>query len=321
MIEVKELVKYFGPKRAVNGVSFKVERGDVLGFLGPNGAGKSTTMRMITGFIPMTSGTVLVNGKDITKDPETAKRMIGYLPENAPSYSGMSVHGFLKFCAEIRGITGGAARKAIDRVVSLCFLENVIHQNVDTLSKGYRHRVCFAQSIIHDPDILIMDEPTDGLDPNQKQEVRKIIKHMGENKAIIFSTHILEEVEAVCNRAIIIDQGQKVEDGTPDDIKRKALNAGSIILETHGVLASEVIRKVGSLEGVDKVVTLSENAQQQVQSRVFPKSAVAFGSLAPEVFKLASRESWSVSELHTDPGRLDDVFRRITFSETGKAVA
>ncbi len=318
MIEVKNLVKCFGPKRAVDGVSFTVERGDVLGFLGPNGAGKSTSMRMITGYIPMTSGQVTVGGMDISKSPEEAKKLIGYLPENAPSYPGMSVRGFLKFCAEIRGITGSAATRAIDRVVSLCFLDKVIHQNVDTLSKGYRHRVCFAQSIIHDPDILIMDEPTDGLDPNQKQEVRKIIKQMGEKKAIIFSTHILEEVEAVCNRTIIIDQGKKVEDGTPDEIKRKALNAGSIIVGTTGVLASELSRKLEALNGVDKVEVLSDS-QQKVSARVFPGAAVAFGSLAPEIYRLAARESWTLNELHTDSGRLDDVFRRITFSETGKA--
>src|SRR6266849_8562406 len=166
MIKVENLVKTFGPKRAVDGVSFSVERGEVLGFLGPNGAGKSTSMRMITGFIPPTSGTVRVGGFDMLENPIPAKRLIGYLPENAPAYTDMTVYGFLNFAAEIRGLRGEAKKKAVDRVVEMCFLESVLHQSVETLSKGYRHRICFAQSIIHDPDVLVLDEPTDGLDPN-----------------------------------------------------------------------------------------------------------------------------------------------------------
>lgn len=318
MIEVNNLVKCFGSKRAVDGVSFKLNRGDVLGFLGPNGAGKSTTMRMVTGFIPMTSGSISVGGMDIGEKAEEVKKLIGYLPENAPSYSGMSVKGFLNFCSAIRGIKGRKAKEALDRVVSLCFLENVIHQNVDTLSKGYRHRVCFAQSIIHDPDVLIMDEPTDGLDPNQKQEVRKIIKQMGENKAIIFSTHILEEVEAVCNRAIIIDQGKKIEDNTPDEIKKKALMAGSVVVGVSGVSSEALISKIGQIEGVDKVESISDK-NGEILARAYPKSSAEYGKLSGKIFDAAKSESWNLQELHTDPGRLDDVFRRITFSETGKA--
>jgi len=206
MIKVENLVKEFGTKKAVNGVSFSVERGEILGFLGPNGAGKSTTMRMITGFIPPTSGRITVGGHDITENPVEAKRLIGYLPESAPSYSDMTVGGFLNFTAELRGINGAKREEAVQRVVGLCSLESVLHQSVDTLSKGFRHRTCLAQSLVHDPQILILDEPTDGLDPNQKHEVRGLIKRMGEKKAIVFSTHILEEVEAVCTRAIVIDR-------------------------------------------------------------------------------------------------------------------
>jgi len=198
MINVQNLLKMFGAKRAVDGVSFSVKRGEVLGFLGPNGAGKSTTMRMLTGFIPPTAGTVTVGGFDMVENPIPARRLIGYLPENAPAYTDMTVHGFLNFAAEIRGLRGDAKTKAVHRAVELCFLEPVLHQSVETLSKGYRHRTCFAQSIIHDPDILVLDEPTDGLDPNQKHEVRQLIRKMGEKKAIIFSTHILEEVDAAC---------------------------------------------------------------------------------------------------------------------------
>jgi gliding motility-associated transport system ATP-binding protein len=222
MIKVENLVKAFGAKLAVNDVSFTVERGEVLGFLGPNGAGKSTTMRMVTGFIPPTSGRITVGGHDIVEEPLAAKLLFGYLPENAPGYADMTVRGFLNFCAELRGLQGGARREAVNRAVELCFLESVLYQSIDTLSKGYKHRTCLAQSLIHDPSILIMDEPTDGLDPNQKYEVRNLIKRMGENKAIIFSTHILEEVEAVCSRVIIIDRGRIVANGTPQELKARS---------------------------------------------------------------------------------------------------
>ena len=220
MIKVENLVKAFGPKLAVNDISFTVERGEVLGFLGPNGAGKSTTMRMVTGFIPPTSGRITVGGHDIVEDPLPAKRLFGYLPENAPGYADMTVHGFLKFAAELRGLGGDARKQAVNRAVELCFLESVLHQTIDTLSKGYKHRTCLAQSLIHDPDVLIMDEPTDGLDPNQKHEVRNLIREIGKSKAIVFSTHILEEVDAACTRAIIIDRGRIVASGTPDELGR-----------------------------------------------------------------------------------------------------
>jgi len=222
MIKVEGLTKAFGPKLAVNDVSFTVERGEVLGFLGPNGAGKSTTMRMVTGFIPPTSGKITIGGHDILEDPLPAKRLFGYLPENAPGYADMTVRGFLNFAAELRGLAGDARKQAVSRAVELCFLESVFDQSIDTLSKGYKHRTGLAQALVHDPDILIMDEPTDGLDPNQKYEARNLIKRMGEKKAIIFSTHILEEVEAVCSRVIIIDRGRIVANGTPQELKARS---------------------------------------------------------------------------------------------------
>src|SRR5215467_6405602 len=230
MIKVENLTKAFGPKVAVNRVSFSVERGEVLGFLGPNGAGKSTSMRMITGFIPPTEGKITVGGYDMIENPIPAKALIGYLPENAPAYLDMTVYGFLSFTAELRGLRGDEKKRAVNRVVEMCFLESVIHQSVDTLSKGYRHRTCFAQSIIHDPEVLVLDEPTDGLDPNQKHEVRGLIRKMGEKKAIIFSTHILEEVDAVCSRAIIIDRGQIVANGTPAELRAKSDVAGAVVV-------------------------------------------------------------------------------------------
>src|SRR6266404_1405333 len=247
MIKVENLVKTFGPKRAVDGVSFSVERGEVLGFLGPNGAGKSTSMRMITGFIPPTEGSVFVGGFSMVENPIPAKRLIGYLPENAPAYADMTVAGFLGFCAELRGLRKDAKTKAVNRAVEMCFLESVLHQSIDTLSKGYRHRTCFAQSIIHDPEILVLDEPTDGLDPNQKFEVRNLIRRMGEKKAIIFSTHILEEVEAVCSRAIIIDRGKIVANGTPQELKQRSDLSGAVSVHILGVTSDIVKLKLGQI--------------------------------------------------------------------------
>ena len=230
MIKVENLVKAFGPKLAVDDVSFTVERGEVLGFLGPNGAGKSTTMRMITGFIPPTDGhgqrRRLRHGRD-RRSP--AKRLIGYLPENAPSLRRHDRAGLPQLRRRAaRALRARRAQGACNRAVELCFLENVLHQTIDTLSKGYKHRTCLAQSLIHDPDVLIMDEPTDGLDPNQKHEVRNLIKRMGANKAIIFSTHILEEVEAACSRVIIIDRGRIVANGTPEELRAAPSSPGAV---------------------------------------------------------------------------------------------
>ncbi|MEO8616026.1 MAG: ATP-binding cassette domain-containing protein [Luteolibacter sp.] len=218
MIEVETLTKQFGSKVAVNNLSFTVKKGEVLGFLGPNGAGKSTTMRMITGFIPPTSGDARVCGISMVDRPAEAKTKIGYLPESAPLYNDMTVTGFLKFCASIRGLTGTAKNDAVERAIETCFLNSVALQSIDTLSKGYRHRTCLAQALLHDPEVLILDEPTDGLDPNQKFEVRQLIKRLGQTKAILFSTHILEEVEASCTRAVIVDRGVIVADGTPSEL-------------------------------------------------------------------------------------------------------
>ena len=219
MLKVENLKKNFGGFQAVKGISFNVGKGEVLGFLGPNGAGKSTTMRMITGFLPPTSGTAVVCGHDILTDPVGAKRAIGDLPEAAPSYRGMVVEEFLEFMAEIRGFRGRAAKERVDAVIAKAHLEPVAKKTIETLSKGYRQRTCFAQAIIHDPAVLIMDEPTDGLDPNQKHTVREMIKEMSAEKAIVISTHILEEVDAVCTRALIIADGEIKADGTPARLK------------------------------------------------------------------------------------------------------
>jgi ABC-2 type transport system ATP-binding protein len=219
MLEVKNVSKSFGAIRAVQDVSFTVRKGEILGFLGPNGAGKTTTMRMITGFLPPTSGTATVCGHDIIASPVAAKKCIGYLPENAPVYGDMTVTNFLLFVAGIRGFRGKAGRDKVEEIIKSCYLDRVRHQRVDTLSKGYKQRVCYAQAVLHDPRVLVMDEPTDGLDPNQKHTVRTMIGEMSREKAIIISTHILEEVEAICSRAIIISDGKIVANGTPKELK------------------------------------------------------------------------------------------------------
>ena len=304
MIKIENLVKTFGPKRAVDGVSFNVERGEVLGFLGPNGAGKSTTMRMITGFMPPTEGRVSVGGHDVSESPIEAKRLIGYLPENAAAYPDMTVHGFLSFAAELRGLDGDARKKAIHRVVERCFLDSVLYQSIDTLSKGYRHRTCLAQALIHDPEVLIMDEPTDGLDPNQKHEVRNLIRELGANKAIVFSTHILEEVDAACTRAIIIDRGRIVANGTPEELRAMSELHGAVTLQAHGANA-EKLAALGRVEQLNGALRVYADRMKPVE-------------LAQAVVDLVRREGWKVEGMYNEAGQLDEVFRRITLPDTVK---
>jgi len=306
MIRIENLVKSFGPRRVVDGLTFNVERGEVLGFLGPNGAGKSTTMRMITGFIPPTGGRVTVGGYDVTESPLEAKRLIGYLPEAAPSYPDMTVHGFLSFAADMRGLSGDAKKKAIARVVELCFLSSVLHQGIDTLSKGYKHRTCLAQALIHDPEVLVLDEPTDGLDPNQKHEVRNLIRELGRRKALVFSTHILEEVDAACTRAIIIDRGRMVANGTPQELRAMSDVAGAVTVAGQGV-SRDKLAPLGRVESVDGAY------------RVFPAGAFAPGELMRAVVDVATREGWRLEALRTEEGQLDEVFRRITLPDTARA--
>jgi ABC-2 type transport system ATP-binding protein len=290
----------------VDGVSFSVERGEVLGFLGPNGAGKSTTMRMITGFMPPTEGRVTVGGHDVAQSPLEAKRLIGYLPENAASYPDMSVKGFLEFVAELRGLGGSKRKQAVSRVVELCFLGSVLRQSIDTLSKGYKHRTCLAQALIHDPDVLVMDEPTDGLDPNQKHEVRNLIRELGKKKAIVFSTHILEEVDAACTRAIIIDRGKIVANGTPDELRNMSQLAGAVTLSARGV--SE-----------DKLAGLGRVERLNGAWRIYPHDKSKASALAQAVVELVAREGWKVEGMYSERGELDEVFRRITLPDTVKS--
>jgi ABC-2 type transport system ATP-binding protein len=306
MLEIRHLVKHFGPLKAVDDISFTVPRGEVLGFLGPNGAGKSTTMKMITGFLAPTSGTAIVCGHDIATQPIPAKRCIGYLPEGAPAYPDMTPADFLDFIAHIRGYTGSEAKRRIGRVVEMIRITEVLHQPIETLSKGYKRRVGVAQALLHDPDVLILDEPTDGLDPNQKYEMRKIITAMRPEKAIIISTHLLEEVEAVCSRAIIIAHGRILADGTPAELAERSRHHNAVRL---GVAAADprVRGDLLRLPGVAAVEPVSDGEGEALMIFAEPGRAVL-----THVTDLARAHSWEVTGLRVERGRLDDVFREIT---------
>lgn len=309
MISVQHLVKDFGARRAVDDVSFEVEKGEVLGFLGPNGAGKSTTMRMITGFVPPTAGTSVVNGHDVATAPVAARREIGYLPENAPAYGGMTVAEFLAFSAEVRGFAGTERAARVNAALDKCFLQHVRNQTIDTLSKGYRQRTCFAQAILHDPPVLIMDEPTEGLDPNQKHVVRTMITKMAREKVIILSTHVLEEVEAICNRVLIISEGKLVADSTPLELRRKSRTFNALTVTLHA-RPNEAAPALEALPDVRRAEARADG--DRCICRILPKGGQA---IASQVMSLARDKGWLVTAVQTDNGRLDDVFRDLTITE------
>lgn len=301
MIRIDNLTKTFGQFTAVNGLSFSVAPGEVLGFLGPNGAGKSTTMKMITGFLAPTSGKVTVFGHDATEQPLKAKELIGYLPEGAPSYGDMTPRQFLKFIGQIRGFHGSELNVRVKRVEEALQLQGVMDQSIETLSKGFKRRVGLAQAIIHDPKVLILDEPTDGLDPNQKQEVRNLIANLSKDKIVIVSTHILEEVSAVCTRAIIIAGGRILADGTPDQLEARSRFHGAVTLSLTGADNAKA-----ELAKLPQAASVEELDGQLV---VFPQAGV---SLFAPVNDLIQQQGWQVDELHVERGRLDEVFRTIT---------
>ncbi len=307
MIEIRSLTKRFGALTAVDDVSFDVALGTVLGFLGPNGAGKSTTMKMVTGFLTPDEGVVKVGGADLADRPVEVKRRIGYLPEGAPLYGDMTPRAFLGFIAEIRELRGRAARERMDAVVEQVSLEQVLDRPIETLSKGYKRRVGLAQAILHDPPVLILDEPTDGLDPNQKHEVRELIRTMAPDKAIVLSTHILEEVDAVCDRTVIISQGRVVSDGTPGELLARSRLHNAVTLAVRGADAN-VVEALGAVDGVESV-EIVEEAGDRVVARAYPRAGT---SIAPAVGDAARARGWHLEELHVERGRLDDVFREIT---------
>jgi ABC-2 type transport system ATP-binding protein len=315
MIEIEGLTKSFGPFVAVAGINLKVERGEVLGFLGPNGAGKSTTMKMITGYLAPSSGRVRVCGFNVENECLGAQRTIGYLPEGAPAYGDMTPRQFLAFIAEVRGYSGAEAKKRIQDAVEKTDLDPVLDQPIDTLSKGFKRRVGLAQAVLHDPPVLVMDEPTDGLDPNQKHSVRQLLRAMASTKAIIVSTHLLEEVEAICTRAVIIDRGRIVADGTPAELLARSRHHNAVTIALPAAAAPAVNARLKALNGVASV---EETARTDglIQLTAFPKSGAL---LIENVSALVASEKWDVKELYAEPGRLDEVFRAVTTHDAKQA--
>jgi ABC-2 type transport system ATP-binding protein len=287
-------------------VSFQVSPGEVLGFLGPNGAGKTTTMRIITGYLPATSGRVLVCGHDVETDAIEAKKRIGYLPEGGAGYPEMTPRSFLEFVADARGMTAAQRRKRLDNVIELLHLDKVLEQNIDTLSKGYKRRVGLAQAILHDPDVLLLDEPTDGLDPNQKHEVRQLIGGMAESKIVVISTHLLEEVDAVCSRAVVIAHGRIVADDTPQGLQARSRFHNAV---TFRLANGADLRAVRSA-----VAALPEVAEIELDEKTGRITAFPAAGRLPlgPVNRLAEQNGWHLAELELESGRLDEVFRSIT---------
>ena len=310
MIRIDNLKKAFNGFQAVDGITFNVSPGEVLGFLGPNGAGKSTTMKMLTGFITPDSGSVSLCGNDVLKDPVAAKRLVGYLPEGAPAYGDMTPLGFLSFIADIRGLFGEHKTNRIDEVVHHLELKTVCHRPIETLSKGFKRRVGIAQAILHDPQILILDEPTDGLDPNQKHQVRELIRGLAKEKIVIISTHILEEVTAVCTRAMVIASGRVLADATPTELEARSHYHRAVCIDLPEVPETEVVAALESLDGVARVEVSSDHAGLYT---VLPEQG---RNLLNTVHELAKGKGWEVQELFMERGRLDDVFRQLTTTST-----
>ena len=309
MIRVHSLSKNFNNLLAVDQVSFEVQRGEVLGFLGPNGAGKSTTMKMLTCFIPPSSGTAEICGFSILNNPLQVSSQIGYLPESAPSYDEMLVGEFLRFVAEIRGYSGRELNRRVSIVIEMTSLGDVKNQMIETLSKGFRQRTCLAQALIHDPPVLILDEPTDGLDPNQKHEVRSLIQNMSEERTILISTHILEEVDAVCTRAMIISEGRVVGYGTPDELLSQSLYRNSIIVSVNAEDHMQLMNDFNQLDFVYSVEHIPEKQQGLVTMRLYPENK---NYIAPQLKHYLFSKNIPIEQFIVNRGRMDEVFRELT---------
>jgi ABC-2 type transport system ATP-binding protein len=303
MIEVKNISKDFDGLTAVDDITFSVGAGEILGFLGPNGAGKSTTMKMITGFLVSDTGSISVCGHDLADDVLAAQRLIGYLPEGAPCYDDMTPRNFLNFIAEVRGFSNQEKDRRVDAVVKEMALQSVENQHIETLSKGFKRRVGLAQAILHDPEVLILDEPTDGLDPNQKHHVREMIRGLSKDKIVIISTHILEEVTAVCTRVMIIDDGRVVTDCTPQELEAESQYHHAVTVELE--VSESLQAKFLAIAGVDRV----ESDEAGKRLTIFPENGQ---SIVKSVNDLIHAEDLSIGGLHVERGRLDDVFRSIT---------
>ena len=302
MIKIRNLTKRFDQFAAVNDLNFNVSEGEVLGFLGPNGAGKSTTMKVITGFLSPTAGTVEIDGHDIIENPIKAKSLIGYLPEGAPCYGDMSVLEFLGFIAEIRGFRNEEATTRVQHVLNLVELQSVRQQSIETLSKGFKRRVGLAQAIMHGPKVLILDEPTDGLDPNQKHHVRELIKNLAKDKIVIISTHILEEVSAVCSRAIIINAGEIVADGTPSELESRS--------KYHHAVSVSFTQNYNPRKDLSKLTDIGEIEEGENKSFTILSNSKA--PIFNQISEVAQSKNWPVSEFHVNRGQLEDVFRIVT---------
>lgn len=307
MIEVKHLTKSFGPTQALKDVTFSVKKGEIVGFLGPNGAGKSTTMKILTCFIPADSGTATVAGYDVFEDSLEVRKRVGYLPESTPLYHEMPVVDFLKFVGEMRNIPAPRLKERIREVIQLTGLEGAVGKVIGELSKGYRQRVGLAQALIHEPDILILDEPTSGLDPNQIVEIRELIREIGKEKTVILSTHILPEVTATCDRAIIISEGRVVASGTPDELMARGSGGNSVVARVHGPL-EELQRKLAELPGVKEVQVLDKNAEY-ARLRVVGEKP---DQLAEQIFQVVAQAKGSLSELRPETASLEQVFAELT---------
>jgi ABC-2 type transport system ATP-binding protein len=308
LIRLDGLTKRFGDLLAVDDVSLSLEAGQVLGFLGPNGAGKTTTMRMIAGFMEPSAGTAIVCDHDVIQDPVAVRRNIGFLPEGAPTYGDMTARSYLEFIAEIRGFDGGEKRRRVRRMVETVALEGVMHQRIETLSKGYKRRVGLAQALLHDPPVLILDEPTDGLDPNQKRLVRDLIREMAREKAIIISTHILEEVDAVCDRAVVIAKGALQADGTPEQLRARSPHHNAIVVTVPAPMSTLVETAVVEIEGVaavEKIADMGEAVRLRLVS-------AARDNLTATVSDWLRSKDVTFDELLVEQGSLDDVFHSIT---------
>ncbi len=311
LVEIVNLTKRFSYITAVDDISFRVDKGEVLGFLGPNGAGKSTTMKMITGFLVPDAGTVRVGGMDIAQEPVRVKSRLGYLPEGAPLYPDMTPAGFLDFVGAVRGLRGKTLRQRVADTVAKVNLQTVLEQPIGTLSKGYKRRVGIAQAIMHDPEVLVLDEPTDGLDPNQKHEVRALIRTMARDKAIILSTHILEEVDAVCSRVIIVAEGKIVANGSPMELEARSTMHNAVTLVVRDLDPGSVKDNLINLSKVASVECASQNGF--VHCIIRPENG---DSIVAAVSGLARENAWVVEELHVHRGRLDDVFRSVTTGQS-----
>jgi len=299
LIVLEQLSKYFGAFTAVDSIDLTVPKGQVLGLLGPNGAGKSTTMKMIAGFLEPSSGRAEIAGFDVSQSPVEVKRRLGYMPEGAPSYGDMTPGSFLNFIAEIRRFSGSEKKRRIDETVEKVRLSEVFHQQIDTLSKGYKRRVGLAQAIIHNPEVLVLDEPTDGLDPNQKHHVRGLIEEMAKDKAIIISTHILEEVEAVCTRAVIINQGKLLVDGTPEELLERDPHHRAVVVTVLGDSGDKVREALSALGLIESVVGRLDQIR-------------LIGSNSKDVSRMIREKELPVEEVYIEWGKLDNIFRQIT---------